>query len=50
VKPNTKAELVSGIAEFWKNTMTVEKCQRYVNHVYTIIPQVIEAKGGCTAH
>ena len=31
-KPKTKEELVTGIINFW-DTVTVEKCTKYINHL-----------------
>jgi len=44
VKPSCKDELVQGIQEFW-NTVTPEKCQRYIAHLHKVIPKVIEVNG-----
>ena len=30
----TKKELVDGITTFWSQRMTVEKCQRYIEHTH----------------
>ena len=44
VKPKVKQELLDGIQEFWK-TITVDKCRRYIGHLKTVIPKVIELEG-----
>ena len=44
VKPKVKQELLDGIQEFWK-TVTVDKCRRYIGHLKTVIPKVIELEG-----
>ena len=49
VKPKNKDELVSGIGEFW-DTVTVEKCTKYINHLKKVIPKVIELHGGATGY
>ena len=49
MKPKTKDELVSGIGEFW-DTVTVEKCTKYINHLKKVIPKVIELHGGATGY
>ena len=46
VKPMNQAELVQGIEEFWANKMTPDLCTRYINHIHTVIPKVIDCKGG----
>ena len=45
IKPRTKADLIDGIKRFWE-TVTVEKCRRYINHLDKVIPEVIECEGG----
>ena len=44
VRPSTKAELEQGLHTFWA-TVTPEKCCRYINHLHTVIPKVIENEG-----
>ena len=46
-KPKTKEELVAGIIRFW-DTVTVEKCKKYLNHLKKVIPRVIELNGDAT--
>lgn len=42
VKPQTKQELVDGIKKFWSKKVTVEKCNKYIDHVvFEVIPDVI---------
>lgn len=36
-----------GIQDFWK-TVTPEKCRRYIGHLKTVIPKVIEVGGEST--
>ena len=49
VKPNTKDELVRGIQSFWA-TVTVEKCNKYINHLKKVILRVIEMNGQATGY
>ena len=49
VKPTTKQELMDGIVRFWK-TVTVEKCNKYINHLNKVIPRVIELEGAATGY
>jgi hypothetical protein len=49
VKPHTKDELVRGIREFWE-TVTVEKCARYIRHLRKVFPKVITEQGGPTGY
>ena len=44
-KPKNKAELEEALQAFWQ-TVTPEKCQRYINHIHKVIPRVIEHNGG----
>ena len=46
-KPQTKAELEDAILAFWE-TVTPQKCQRYINHIHKVIPKVIECAGCAT--
>ena len=48
--PTSQNELVQSIVKFWNSHLTVEQCNRYIDHVFRVIPKVIEAKGsfsGC---
>ena len=49
VKPCTKDELIKGITAFWQ-TVTIEKCRRYINHLKKVIPRMIELKGEPTGY
>ena len=48
-KPKTKEELIKGIEAFW-GSITVEKCNRYINHLRKVIPRVIELEGQATGY
>ena len=48
--PRTQQDLVDSIVKFWDSHLPVEQCNRYIDHVYNVIPKVILAKGdfsGC---
>ena len=47
VKPTNRDELVNGIEQFW-NSVTPEMCNRYIDHLYKVIPKVIEKEGRAT--
>ena len=47
VMPMSKEELISGIRAFWE-TVTAEKCQKYIGHLKKVIPEVIACEGGAT--
>ena len=49
VKPKTKQELIDGIVRFLE-TVTVEKCNRYINHLNKVIPRVIVLEGAATGY
>lgn len=49
VKPMNENELVNGIVRFW-NTVTLQKCQAYINHLKTVIPKVIVVNGEATGY
>ena len=49
IKPHTKEELEEGILKFWE-TVTKEKCARYIRHLKKVIPRVIEEQGGPTGY
>ena len=46
--PTTKDELIRVINEFWENTMTVELCNRYIDHVFKVAPVVVLLEGKAT--
>lgn len=47
VKPKRKEELIQGIVHWWES-LTPEKCGRYIDHVHRVIPHVILNNGGPT--
>ena len=47
VKPRSKRELTTGIKAFWE-TVSVEKCQKYIGHIKKVIPAVLECNGQAT--
>jgi len=49
VKPKTKQELINGILRFW-DTVSVEKCRKYISHLRKVIPRIIELKGDATGY
>ena len=42
VKPTNKETLVAGISEFWETKVTPEKCSKYIDHIQTVLPLVLE--------
>ena len=48
-KPTSIAELIAGIKAFWE-TVTMEKCQKYIGHLKKVIPTVVECKGAATGY
>ena len=49
MKPHTKQDLVEGMEKFW-DTVGVEKCTRYIRHLWKVFPCVIEEEGGPTGY
>ena len=49
VKPTNKEQLVNGIQEFWQ-TVTPEKCQRYIGHLRKVVPEVIRCEGRASGY
>ena len=49
-KPKTKEELTEGILTFWSERMTIEKCNRYIDHLNKVIPKVIEKEGRASGY
>ena len=49
IEPTTKDQLVDGIMVFWES-VTVDKCQRYIGHLKKVVPKVIELEGGPTGY
>ena len=44
-KPKNKKDLVEGIKLYWYNRVTPEVCNRYINHLFNVIPVVIQKRG-----
>ena len=49
VKPKTKQELIDGILRFWE-TVTIDKCNKYIDHLKKVVPRVIELEGAATGY
>ena len=47
VKPRVKKELIDGIRAFWE-TLTPQKCGRYIDNVHKVLPVVVLNSGGPT--
>ena len=50
VKPRNKSSLIAGITDFWENIMNKKKCIRYINHIHTVLPQVLAMQGQATGY
>lgn len=44
-KPHNLEELKQGILQFWQS-LTPAVCRNYINHLYKVIPKVVELNGG----
>ena len=49
IKPTIKQQLTDGIKQFWE-TVTVTKCNKYINHLKKVLPKVIELNGVATGY
>lgn len=43
-KPQNKDELIHAIIDYW-DSLTAEHCSRYIDHLYKVMPVVIEKWG-----
>ena len=48
VKPNNKNELVNGIITFWNTYVTVDYCNKKINHLFKVLNQIINLEGKAT--
>ncbi|KAH3894901.1 hypothetical protein DPMN_019061 [Dreissena polymorpha] len=46
--PRTKEELKASLENFWRNEMTVELCNRYIDHCYKVAPVCLAMEGKAT--
>ena len=49
VKPTTKEELIDGVLAFW-NSVDVDKCAAYTEHLRKILPEIIQLEGAATGY
>ena len=49
VKPKVKNDLIQGILKFWR-TVDKHKCNKYINHLYKVLPRAVELKGSATGY
>lgn len=49
IKPKNQRQLIFGIKRYWRS-VTVDKCDRYINHLYKVIPKIVEVKGAPTGY
>ena len=43
-KPKSKDDLTRAVNDFW-STVTPEKCNKYIDHIYKVMPVVVEKQG-----
>ncbi len=48
VKPRNKEELVQGILSFWDERLSIDQCNRYINHKFNTLPSIILHGGEAT--
>jgi hypothetical protein len=41
-------QLIDGVMEFWETVMTVELCNRYIDHIYKVVPVVARIAGAAS--
>ena len=44
-KPDSREALRLAILEFWRTKLTRFQCDNYINHLFTVLPKVIELEG-----
>jgi hypothetical protein len=49
-KPRTIQELKEAILAFWTTKLTNQLCNKYIDHVYKVIPAVIKKKGQASGY
>ena len=48
-KPRNQEQLKQGILEYW-STVTPDMCNRYIDHLYKVVPAVIKASGHASGY
>ncbi len=49
-KPRNKEELLAGILEFWKEKLSIDQCNRYINHKFKTVPAIVLNGGYATGY
>ena len=44
-KPTTAKELKEGILHYWKHILTIDLCNKFIDHIYTQLHEVIASNG-----
>ena len=44
MKPKKRDDLIAGINEYWQ-TVTVQRCNTYIDHLYKVMPDVVRCGG-----
>lgn len=47
IKPRTQQELINGIKQFWE-ALTPNDCNKYIDHLFKVVPAVIEEEGAAS--
>ncbi|XP_041427169.1 uncharacterized protein LOC121396371 [Xenopus laevis] len=47
-KPKTKEELINGIRDYWLNVLSVDLCNKCIDHLANVLPVAIERGGQAT--
>lgn len=48
IKPNNRDELIAGILHFWRNRVTVEYCNKKIDHLQKVLHTIIKLNGKAT--
>lgn len=49
VKPRTLQQLVAGCKKYWR-TVDVDRCNKFIDHLHKVIPEVIRREGQGTIY
>ncbi|CAB1313340.1 unnamed protein product [Coregonus sp. 'balchen'] len=47
-KPTSKDELVKAIKTFWLEKLTIQQCNKYMDHLSKVLPVVVELGGSAS--
>jgi hypothetical protein len=50
VKPTSKQELIQTIGKFWTTQVTPAYCNKFINHIQKVLPEVLKRHGASTEY